>query len=83
MNMKTNVSANALASWNEFLPYQLSSNRFVNPNSFQIICAGRDGCFGTGGINWAGFNAGKGNADAYGYDNFSNFHQTLMGIPAQ
>jgi prepilin-type N-terminal cleavage/methylation domain-containing protein len=92
VNLTNGTPAAPATSWIVFSPYQLSATRFASPNSFQIVCAGRDGCFGgtngnssvaPGGQNWAGFNSGQGSADQYGYDNYSNFHPIQLGIPAQ
>jgi prepilin-type N-terminal cleavage/methylation domain-containing protein len=99
LNLSSGVQANPSTSWIAFTPYWNSTlpntnppvPRYVNPNGFQIICAGRDGCFGGGvdssnnvggGKFWAGFNSGTGSSDLGGYDNYSNFHPTVMGIPA-
>jgi type II secretory pathway pseudopilin PulG len=62
------------------VPFQISSTRFANANGFQIIGAGKDGLFGNGGTNWAGYPGGT--TSMQGYDDVSNFHQTLLGIPA-
>jgi len=58
-------------------PYQLSANRFVNPNGFQIISAGKNQVFNSGGLNWPG---GGGTTTTDGYYNFANFHPTMLGI---
>ncbi len=55
--------------------------RYANANSFQIISAGRDTIFGTGGMNWPGYPGGGTNMN--GYDDMANFHPVLLGIPAQ
>jgi len=90
LNLTNNTQVNPSTSWVSLTPYYLSTigtnptvPRYVNPNSFQIICAGRDGGYGTGAQNWAGFNSGNGSADGAGYDNYSNFHPVQLGIPAQ
>jgi prepilin-type N-terminal cleavage/methylation domain-containing protein len=70
----------ALSATSSVLPYQLSSNRFANPSSFQIVSAGKDGLFGAGGLQWAG--ATGGGATQNGYDDVANFHPTFLGIPA-
>jgi prepilin-type N-terminal cleavage/methylation domain-containing protein len=68
------------------VPFQISSSRFANANGFQIIAAGRDGLFHdagsmsyAGGLLWPG---GGGSTDMGGYDNMTNFHPTLLGVPA-
>jgi prepilin-type N-terminal cleavage/methylation domain-containing protein len=62
-------------------PYQTSLNpvRFANPNAFQIISAGKDQAFGTGGINWAV----GGGSDPNGRDDVANFHPTALGVAQQ
>lgn len=61
-------------------PFQISNTRFANANGFQIICAGRDTMFGSGGMSWAGVPAGS--TSMQGYDDVANFHPTLLGVPA-
>lgn len=58
------------------LPYRMSQTQYASPNTFQIIYAGRDGMFGTGGLSWAG----AAGASANGDDDMANFHGTLLGI---
>jgi prepilin-type N-terminal cleavage/methylation domain-containing protein len=59
------------------LPYKLSQNKYANPNSFQIICAGRDQLFGDGGLGWGGVaNASLGVGVK---DDIANFYQTKLG----
>jgi prepilin-type N-terminal cleavage/methylation domain-containing protein len=80
----------------EFVEYQnankgIVSVRFKNANAFQILCAGRDTTFGPGGENWPGATikydspgmTSQGATDQNGYDDMSNFHGTLIGVPAQ
>jgi prepilin-type N-terminal cleavage/methylation domain-containing protein len=62
-------------------PYQVSSTRFANPSSFQIVSAGKDATFGPGGIAWAGAVGGAATQD--GYDDVANFHPTFLGVPNQ
>jgi prepilin-type N-terminal cleavage/methylation domain-containing protein len=62
-------------------PFLMSGTRFANPNGFQILSAGRDTLFGTGGLNWAGVSGGS--VSMGGYDDISNFHPTLLGVAAQ
>jgi general secretion pathway protein G len=55
-------------------PNSTSTNRaFYNPNTFQIISAGKDGKFGPGG-SWS---PGGGNLDTQ--DDMSNFYDALLG----
>jgi prepilin-type N-terminal cleavage/methylation domain-containing protein len=65
------------------------TGRFINPNSFQIVCAGRDGLFGNFPINAANpfilwrngsFTTFPTNASAAN-DNLANFHPTKLSIP--
>ena len=68
------------------LPFQTSSSRFANANGFQIIAAGKDTLFHdagntAGGMLWPGYPGGA--TDLGGYDNMSNFHPTLLGVPVQ
>ena len=53
--------------------------RYANPTGFQIISAGKNGLFNTGGTAWPG--AG-GSTTIDGYYNIANFHPTLLGIAA-
>jgi prepilin-type N-terminal cleavage/methylation domain-containing protein len=62
-------------------PYQLNLTRFANPNGFQIVSAGKDGAFGTGGTAWAGATGGAATAD--GADDMGNFHPNTLGVAAQ
>jgi prepilin-type N-terminal cleavage/methylation domain-containing protein len=72
-------------------PFRISNSRFANANGFQIIAAGRDGIFHdqpasvttsyVGDARWPGYAGGS--TDMGGYDNMSNFHPVLLGIPAQ
>jgi prepilin-type N-terminal cleavage/methylation domain-containing protein len=59
-----------------------SPPRFANPSSFQIISAGKDGSFGNGLNEWAGYTPNGGGTQT-GYDDVANFHPTFLGIPAQ
>jgi prepilin-type N-terminal cleavage/methylation domain-containing protein len=85
-NFAQNGSTSA-GSYFSMLPFQISNSRFANANGFQIIAAGRDTLFHDqtsgkygGGTFWPGFAGGA--TDQSGYDNMSNFHQTLLGIAA-
>jgi prepilin-type N-terminal cleavage/methylation domain-containing protein len=63
-----------------------TSPRFVNPASFQIVSAGRDGIFGAGLDQWAGYylsNGTNGSSSLQGYDDVANFHPTFLGVPNQ
>jgi prepilin-type N-terminal cleavage/methylation domain-containing protein len=58
-------------------PYQpTGSTTFLNPSSFQIISAGRDGKFGAGGAVWGR----TGTTNANGADDQSNFSAHLLGV---
>jgi prepilin-type N-terminal cleavage/methylation domain-containing protein len=61
-------------------PYYQSQNPtiFLNPNSVQIISAGRDGFFGPGG-QWTPASALT--IPTAGQDDQSNFYDRLLGIP--
>jgi general secretion pathway protein G len=55
--------------------------RFINPNSFQIISAGKDGFFGPGGGVWTPANASSFYPDpSIGRDDQSNFYDSPLGI---
>jgi len=56
-------------------PYAASAG-FMNPSSFQIISAGRDGKFGA----TAGWNPRTGTTDPAGADDQSNFSAHLLGV---
>jgi prepilin-type N-terminal cleavage/methylation domain-containing protein len=66
-------------------PYLLSGNvttpRWVNPSSFQIISAGKDGAFGNGLTEWAGYTPNGGSSQT-GFDDVANFHPTHLGSPS-
>jgi prepilin-type N-terminal cleavage/methylation domain-containing protein len=60
--------------------------RYMNPNTFQIIAAGRDGGFGTGTNPIKGTPLFQKGTPMYalgdsGYDDMSNFHDKFLGIP--
>jgi hypothetical protein len=65
----------------QVMPYFDSTSplHFINPNTFQIICAGRDGTFGPGGF-WRSADADsfypRGSA---GRDDHSNFYNRPLG----
>ncbi len=59
-------------------PFRQTSTRFVNANSFQIICAGPDMEFGQGGSIWSASNPDVGTPQ--GIDDYANFHQGPLGI---
>jgi prepilin-type N-terminal cleavage/methylation domain-containing protein len=52
---------------------------FINPKSFQIISAGRDGKFGAGGNTWKA-STGYGGTGV-GADDLANFSSKLLGYP--
>ena len=71
-------------------PYAKSlspTKEYQNPETFQIICAGRDGTFGPGSdptssspMLWTPGTATLVNGSPPGYDDMSNFHGVLLGI---
>jgi len=56
------------------LPYQATNGTWLNPSSFQIISAGKDGLFGAGGVL-----PRSGTTDANGKDDQSNFSAHVLG----
>jgi general secretion pathway protein G len=54
-------------------PYFTAASVYTNPNTYQIISAGKDGAFGTTGWNPAGGTTGP------AADDQSNFSSTLLG----
>jgi prepilin-type N-terminal cleavage/methylation domain-containing protein len=56
-------------------PYAKNGSQFYQPDSFQLICAGKDGQFGPGGV-WQ-----PGSATGAGADDWSNFSDKMLGIP--
>ncbi len=58
---------------------------YLNPNSYQIISAGRDKTFGSGTVSpsttWT-FKAPGSFASPPGSDDMANFHDRFLGIPA-
>jgi prepilin-type N-terminal cleavage/methylation domain-containing protein len=70
-----------LLGGSSFLPYG-AAGVFQNPNSHQIISAGRDKAFGTSGSSWIPGTA----SDTYppgnpGADDQANFYNRTLGIP--
>ena len=61
-------------------PYYLTAAppTFHKPDSFQIVCAGPDGAFGAGGL-WVPKNAGL--VPPPGQDDYTSFHDKIMGAP--
>jgi len=49
------------------------TNVYWEPKSFQIICAGKDGQFGPGGLYTAG------SASGVGRDDRASFHDKILG----
>jgi hypothetical protein len=80
LRMDSKSDCSALAVW----PYADAPNRYLNPNTFQIISAGQDGIFGSGSPDPnAGpfftpempmYRPGQG-----GYDDMNNFYERLLG----
>jgi len=62
------------------LAYQDSTGKFANPETYQIISAGRDKKFGAGGTTWSPSN---GSSDAFAKDDYGNFSGSVLGAPAQ
>jgi type II secretory pathway pseudopilin PulG len=60
-------------------PYLEGANRFLNPNTFQIISAGKNKVFGPGGP----IDLNNGVANEAGADDLSNFSSTELGNPVQ
>jgi prepilin-type N-terminal cleavage/methylation domain-containing protein len=59
-------------------PYQLPSGGYLKPDSFQILCAGRNGLWGTSGVwnpPWA--------QNSAGFDDIANFAQSPLGSANQ
>jgi prepilin-type N-terminal cleavage/methylation domain-containing protein len=54
-------------------PYMIGAGQYTNPNTYQIISAGKDGYYG-GGL-WSP----SGGAQGYGADDQANFSSTLLG----
>ena len=62
-------------------PYQQSvGGPFQKPDSFQIICAGKDGKFGAGGVWSPSTAATVYPAGSAGFDDRSNFYDTSLGV---
>jgi general secretion pathway protein G len=63
-----------------------SDNRYLNPDSFQIISAGRDGLFGPGTTSvQSTFRPGITSlpGDHPGHDDLSSFYDRFLGLPAR
>jgi prepilin-type N-terminal cleavage/methylation domain-containing protein len=64
------------------LPFTDPTGRFINPNGYQIISAGRDGFFGPGGM-WNPTNPGLSSGyqtGGSGADDQANFSRSLLGV---
>ena len=75
------VSYDPIGSFSKSLniaPYFESNQKYVNPDTFQIISAGLNGKFGGGG-QWTSAGAEFVNADTK--DNQANFHPHKLGVP--
>jgi hypothetical protein len=72
---------NANSTLTTITPYYQSTNPtiYLNPNSCQIISAGRDGNWGPGG-QWTPATANS--IAPAGADDQSNFYDSLLGIPS-
>lgn len=69
-----------------FVDQNFTSNRFMNPKGFQIICAGKDGMYGPGG-NLTGWTSTSGivpasASDNFGLDDLANFSKSPLKSPA-
>jgi hypothetical protein len=64
-------------------PYFEPNGKPVNKDGFQIISAGRDQTFGTGGTWDARSGAPYANASNVGNDDMSNFHSMVLGNGTQ
>jgi prepilin-type N-terminal cleavage/methylation domain-containing protein len=60
-------------------PYQTAPGQFINPKSFQILSAGRDGQFGPGGV-WPANGWGPNNPN-HGSDDLANFSSRILAQP--
>lgn len=60
---------------NGVLPYRDPSGRFINPDGFQILCAGVDGVFGKTGV----FDSTQGSQDGPTLDDQANFSKSVLG----
>jgi hypothetical protein len=58
-------------------PYFTATGVYTNPNTYQVISAGKDGVFGTAG--WTPSNGATG----YGADDQANFSANLLGVGQQ
>jgi hypothetical protein len=57
-------------------PYGAANGTYANPNTYQIISAGKDCVFGSGGV-WNPLGGGN-PADPNGSDNQSNFAKGIL-----
>ncbi len=63
-------------------PYQQSvGGPFLKPDSFQIICAGKDGVFGAGGIWTSGTANTVYPPGSTGANDLANFYDYQLGVP--
>ncbi|MBI3409454.1 MAG: type II secretion system protein [Planctomycetes bacterium] len=61
--------------------YEVLNTRYPNPNSYQIISAGKDGLFGTT-TQWRAPSASADAPDTgNSFDNQVNFHPSKLGVP--
>jgi hypothetical protein len=60
-------------------PYFQPNSIFYNPDTFQIVSAGADGIYGSGGV-WDMQSAAP--LSVGGADDMTNFYPSLMGVPA-
>jgi len=73
-----NLPTNPTVTDGPLTPYT-DGKRFINPNGFQIICAGIDGLYGPGGL-WNA-TTGETNPTSATVDNLTNFSGLRLGAP--
>jgi prepilin-type N-terminal cleavage/methylation domain-containing protein len=73
---------NNLGQTSSVNPYMdaTSPQHFINPDSFQLICAGKDGLFGPGGFWRPAFADAHYPTGSPGADDLANFHPVRLGI---
>lgn len=85
--LPTGVPLPIMPYWESPPPGPGRPANFLNPNSFQIISAGRDGVFGLGGnrmLPWSAPNASAFYVEGDpGRDDLSNFYDSSLGIETQ
>jgi prepilin-type N-terminal cleavage/methylation domain-containing protein len=66
---------------NPYFDGTVAAPRFMNPNSFQIICAGKDNIFGPGGNTGWSSATGYGTGGGAGMDDIANFSKAKLAFP--